>query len=97
VSPVKYELGFYIPEDDVLHSHRRENLKSYSERSLAMVYRTQNHWVSGVSPSSGIQNSRDRNVSESGSVSVFKWEKEIFTLLGALERASFRKVVFSVF
>jgi hypothetical protein len=31
VSPVKYELGFYIPEDDILHSHRRENLKSYIE------------------------------------------------------------------
>jgi hypothetical protein len=29
VSPVKYELGFYIPEDDILHSHRREHLKSY--------------------------------------------------------------------
>jgi hypothetical protein len=29
VSPVKYELDFYIPEDCVLHSHRRENLKSY--------------------------------------------------------------------
>jgi hypothetical protein len=29
VSPVKYELGFYIPEDDILHSHRRESLKSY--------------------------------------------------------------------
>jgi hypothetical protein len=29
VSPVKYELGFYIPEDDILHSHRRETLKSY--------------------------------------------------------------------
>jgi hypothetical protein len=29
VSPVRYELGFYIPEDDVLHSHRRVNLKSY--------------------------------------------------------------------
>jgi hypothetical protein len=29
VSPVKYELGFYIPEDAILHSHRRENLKSY--------------------------------------------------------------------
>jgi hypothetical protein len=27
--PVKYELGFYIPEDDILHSHRRENLKSH--------------------------------------------------------------------
>jgi hypothetical protein len=29
VSPVKYKLGFYIQEDDILHSHRRENLKSY--------------------------------------------------------------------
>jgi hypothetical protein len=29
VSLLKDELGFYIPEDDVLHSHRRENLKSY--------------------------------------------------------------------
>jgi hypothetical protein len=29
VSPVKYELGFYIPGDDILHSDRRENRKSY--------------------------------------------------------------------
>jgi hypothetical protein len=29
VSPVRYELGFYIPEDGILHSHRRENVKSY--------------------------------------------------------------------
>jgi hypothetical protein len=29
VSPVKYELVFYIPEDAILHSYRRENLKSY--------------------------------------------------------------------
>jgi hypothetical protein len=29
VSPVKYELGFYIPEDDILHSRRRENTKPY--------------------------------------------------------------------
>jgi hypothetical protein len=29
MSLVKYELGIYIPEDDILHSHRRENLKSY--------------------------------------------------------------------
>jgi hypothetical protein len=28
VSSVRYEMGFYIPEDGVLHSHRRENLKS---------------------------------------------------------------------
>jgi hypothetical protein len=29
VSAVKYELGFYIPEDDIPLSHRHENLKSY--------------------------------------------------------------------
>jgi hypothetical protein len=29
MSPVRYELGFYIPEDGILHSHRRDNLKSY--------------------------------------------------------------------
>jgi hypothetical protein len=29
VSPVKYELGSFIPEDVILHSHRSENLKSY--------------------------------------------------------------------
>jgi hypothetical protein len=29
VFPVKYELRFYIPEDNILHSHRRENLTSY--------------------------------------------------------------------
>jgi hypothetical protein len=30
VSPVKYELGFYIPEDGIVNSHSRENLKSYN-------------------------------------------------------------------
>jgi hypothetical protein len=29
VSPVRYELAFYTPEDGILHSRRRENLKSY--------------------------------------------------------------------
>jgi hypothetical protein len=29
VPPVTYDPGFYIPEDGVLHSHCRENLKSY--------------------------------------------------------------------
>jgi hypothetical protein len=27
--PVKYELCFYIPEDGIFHSQRRENIKSY--------------------------------------------------------------------
>jgi hypothetical protein len=29
VLPVRYNLGFYIPEDGILHSHCRGNLKSY--------------------------------------------------------------------
>jgi hypothetical protein len=29
MSPVRYELGFYIPEDGILHTRRRENLRSY--------------------------------------------------------------------
>jgi hypothetical protein len=29
VSPVKYELDFYVPEDAILHSHCSGNLKSY--------------------------------------------------------------------
>jgi hypothetical protein len=36
VSPVKYELGSYIPVDDILHSHRRENLKSYRYESCSL-------------------------------------------------------------
>jgi hypothetical protein len=37
VSPVRYEMGFYIPEDDILHSHRREILKSYIIRNVHLV------------------------------------------------------------
>jgi hypothetical protein len=36
VSPVRCELGFYIPEDGILHSHRRENLKSYIDSWLVI-------------------------------------------------------------
>jgi hypothetical protein len=38
-------------------------------RVLTMVYNTQNYWVSGVCPSSGILNTRTDNVSETGSTS----------------------------
>jgi hypothetical protein len=27
--PVRYELGFYIPEEGILHTRRGENLKPY--------------------------------------------------------------------
>jgi hypothetical protein len=36
VSPVTYELSSYIPEDGILHSHRRENLKSYTELNVCI-------------------------------------------------------------
>jgi hypothetical protein len=29
VFPVRYELGFYVSEDGIQHSHRREKLISY--------------------------------------------------------------------
>jgi hypothetical protein len=38
MSPVKYEMGFYIPEDDILHSHSREKLRSYNTCSNVLLY-----------------------------------------------------------
>jgi hypothetical protein len=29
MSPVRYELSFYMPKDIILHSYSRENLKYY--------------------------------------------------------------------
>jgi hypothetical protein len=37
VSPVRYELGFCIPEGDILHSHRCENLKSYINNKMLLI------------------------------------------------------------
>jgi hypothetical protein len=45
VSPVRYELDFCIPEDDILHSHRRENLKSYIALTGLILY-----WRRNVPP-----------------------------------------------
>jgi hypothetical protein len=39
VSPVMYKLGFYNSKGDILHSHRRGNLKSYKVcLDLCMTY-----------------------------------------------------------
>jgi hypothetical protein len=46
VSPVKYELGFYIPEDDILNSHRREHIKSYIEYLRWQPWRVLRHYPS---------------------------------------------------
>jgi hypothetical protein len=42
VSPVKYELGFYIHKDDILHSHRSENFKSYKALTCWTLQRRSN-------------------------------------------------------
>jgi hypothetical protein len=40
VSPVKYELGFYILEDDILHSHSSGNVKSQMRRMIYNSYKS---------------------------------------------------------
>jgi hypothetical protein len=45
VSPVRYEVCFYILEDDILHSYSRENLKSYTVLIGCTLY-----WKRNVSP-----------------------------------------------
>jgi hypothetical protein len=40
VSPVKYELRFYIPEDDILHTLRSGNLKSYEAVPIKRLWRS---------------------------------------------------------
>jgi hypothetical protein len=39
MSPVKYELGSYIPEDGILHNDRCETLKSYKVKFLSVTGR----------------------------------------------------------
>jgi hypothetical protein len=36
--PVRYELEFYIPEDGILRSPRRENSKSYRAPVISMYW-----------------------------------------------------------
>jgi hypothetical protein len=38
VSPVKYKLGFYIPDNGTLHSHRCESLKSYNLAEVLVIF-----------------------------------------------------------
>jgi hypothetical protein len=38
MSSVRYELGFYISGEDILHSHRREHLKSYIALNGCTLY-----------------------------------------------------------
>jgi hypothetical protein len=63
-----------IPEDAILHSHPRENLKFYKENYRFSLQNNgvQNHWDSRLCSSSGILNARKHNISETGSSSVLR-------------------------
>jgi hypothetical protein len=39
---VRYELGFYIPEDGILHSHHRDTLKTYIALTGWALYQRSN-------------------------------------------------------
>jgi hypothetical protein len=59
------------------------------ERLLVDLHRIQDYWVFGFCPSSGIlENKREHNVSETGSVSSSGKGWETATLLGPVERAN---------
>jgi hypothetical protein len=42
---VRYELGFYVPEDGILHSHSRENIKSYTVAQSHLRKYLSDHYV----------------------------------------------------
>jgi hypothetical protein len=52
---VKYELGFCIPEDDILHSHRRDNVTSYTDALVSWDLTT---FLSDVGILTKVMNSR---------------------------------------
>jgi hypothetical protein len=65
VPPVRYKLGFYISEDDILHSRRHENLSSDIALTSWTLYQRRN--VPRVSyelgfyiPEDGIVRNHDR-------------------------------------
>jgi hypothetical protein len=45
MSPVKYELGFYIPEAGILHSHRGGSLNPYKKRNVCELKQRNCNWV----------------------------------------------------
>jgi hypothetical protein len=67
---VRYELGFYIPQDGIRRSHRRKNLKSYIALTGWALYRRCNvfsvrYEVGIYIPEDGIHHSHRRE--------NFKW------------------------
>jgi hypothetical protein len=60
----------------LIKSGFRTSQESRFWRVLTMVYNSQVYWVFWTFPSSGIPETRKHDVSETGSVSVLRWEGE---------------------
>jgi hypothetical protein len=56
-----------------------------------MVYHSQNYWVFGLSPSSGIPGNRKHDVSETGSISVLRYGGESTYSVGSLDKANLNR------
>jgi hypothetical protein len=52
-----------------------------------MLYNTENYWVSGLCPSSGILNTGKHTVSENGSVSVLRCEEGDAYSVGSVRKS----------
>jgi hypothetical protein len=55
VFPVRHELSFYIPEDGILHSHRRETFTSYIITKMSRAHITNGSNANSSSIPSGVK------------------------------------------
>jgi hypothetical protein len=62
----------YNQGDCHIRSLRCKNYKTNKSLKFTIVYKSQNYWVWGLCPSSCILKTRERNVSETGSVSILR-------------------------
>jgi hypothetical protein len=44
MSPVRCDIGFYIPKDGIIRGHHRENLKSYVETGSVPLFCSYSVW-----------------------------------------------------
>jgi hypothetical protein len=72
----------------ILNVVHRSGKQGFSLSSYWSTWRIQNHYVSGIRPSSGILNTIKHNVSETGLLPSSDAGRETPTLLGPLERAN---------
>jgi hypothetical protein len=87
VSEERFAYIFRLEWRQYVHPKRRWNQATWCH--LLEHYFSQNYWVFGLFPSSGILENRKDDVSETGSVSLLRWRGEKTpSQLGPLEKAN---------